>query len=611
MTFFYLLWAGLLFFLPGILLHRRWPSALPPLTIYAMSAGLWFLAWQVMNLIGVPFSRLGLSMVGVAMIGAAAFLGRSASAPEVVRRESWGVKPDGIEWVWFGAAALGATSLIIRGVCDPLSGWDNKSRWEWLALEWIRVGDLSGYPPRAPADFEHYPWLDGLPPLVAGMNAYLYVMIGSTAKAWTAIRVVGEMILAGYAIGALAKGLWGPRAFWPALGVAGSSALLVWSIANGQEIGQLIVAFSGAAALLVIRAENADHRSDLGVGFLAALGAASREYGGALVALAALYLLLRRPVDRGGMVRFVLPTALIVGLWYGRNIVLTGNPLYPLSPGGLLATEEFYTALNASIADIWGWGGTLIAPQFIVAAVVVLAGLIVLFGVLGLPLLWRADRRWLIVWMGVVVGLWAWSVPYTSGGYYYSLRVLAPALALGAATAGWVGARAHPWVKAGCAALTLLVALDGARRAWFLPNAGFVSPWSLSMAPWARSADSPQRLYQDPALDEIVELANGSVIVVDRLEVWVALRQRGARVMFIRNPATRPVYDNTQTADEIIRSLQMAEIAVVLLSIDQPPAFRDLTKSAFLVNLLREYEPAVVWGGSIVYRLDQLRPSKD
>lgn len=609
MIFIYLLWAGILFLLPGILLHRRWPSPLPPLTIYATSAGLWFLAWQLMNLAGVTFSREGLSGTGVILVLATAWVSRGGQPGASRPRSNGWVKPQGIEWIWLAALVCGVTSLVMRALVDPLSGWDNKFRWEGLALEWVRVGDLSGYPPQAPSDFEHYPWVDGLPPFVPGINAYLYVMLGSTAKGWTAIRVLGEMGLAGYAISSLAKTLWGPRAFWPALGIAGSSALLGWSIANGQESGQLVVAFGGAAALFAIsRNQLANSATYLGAGFVVAIAAASREYGGALLMLGLLQIARLRPIDWRSLGCFVLPTALVMGPWYLRNLILTGNPLYPLSPGGLLPTVDFYTELNDSIADVWGWSGTMMEPRLIVTAVLLSAGWGIMLGVRGFPYVWRARQSWVVGWIAAVVALWVWSVPYTAGGSHYSLRVLAPALALIAAIAGWVGVHARPRVRVVCAVLTLVVAIDGACRSWFLPDAGFIPPWSLPVETWQTTAEMDATLAETSHLDELIALGAGSLIAVDKVELWVALKEKGARVVLLRSPSTRIVYEAEQNPSAIVKTLQAAGIEVILVSADQHPTFRDASKSKFLVDLIRGHQSDLHWDGVYVFKLSHLRP---
>ena len=47
------------------------------------------------------------------------------------------------------------------------------------------------------------------------------------------------------------------------------------------------------------------------------------------------------------------------------------------------------------------------------------------------------EARWCAMGIGVAAALWFLSVPYTGGGLFYSLRVLSPAFALGAAFGGY------------------------------------------------------------------------------------------------------------------------------------------------------------------------------
>jgi len=595
-----------LFLGPGVLLNRRWPSPLPPLTIYAVSAGMWFVVLQTMNLTGVPVARSSVLAAGGLMCFGAWVVGRFSprTSPEV-SSQLWWVKPSGWEWIWFSAGGLGLLSFGLRCAIDPLSGWDNGFRWEGLALQWIEAGNLRGYPPLSAEDFERYPWVDGLAPFVAGLNMLTYLLMGSTDRMWTSLRVVGEMGLIVYAIGVMARNLWGPRGVWPALGVAGSSALLCWGVAIGQESGQLTLAFCGFGALLLKSGKSWTSSTLFWAGCVASIAVVSREYGFVLPLLGTGCFIVGSRASWRQLGWFWLPVALTSGPWFVRNMMLTGNPVYPLSPVGILPTPDFYTSLNHSIADVWGWGGTQLDPHFMVAFSFCVAGAVLVLGGTGCTLLMRKGHSWLVVWIIAVVGLWVWSVPYTAGGSFYSMRVLIPALGIGAAIAGWVGKLEKRWLRGLLATVTLLVSIDGARRAWFLPNASF-SPWSVSMELWSASREMTLAAASAPVLDELVQLSGGSVIAVDKVEIWVRLKKRGARVVMLRSPDTRSVYDNSKKPDEIIEALHGAGIEVLFVSLDQLHLIHDVQKSRFLVSLINQIKPTLRWGSVYVFKLSEL-----
>ena len=300
-------------------------------------------------------------------------------------------------------------AVIFRAVSEPLAGPDVEFRWGFLAEQMLRAGSLDFYPPRSAADFASYFWVESIPPGASALHAWAYGCAGGPFAAWTIPGVLLQLA-------ALHELLW-----HTALALVG----IAYSV--GRWVDTRVTAWAALAALFAI------------------LGGAAREYGLVFTALGGLALVGVK-ANRSAWLTFLAVASLGL-VWPVRTWVLTGNPVFSLSVGGLFPVNERFLrwitydadAFGAVLRTTSGWldvarYGLLFAPAAIVGWVVLAVA---------------AGRRvraagFALASVTAILVLWAVSVRYTNGGLFYSLRVASPALALGALAAG-VGLAA--WVR--------------------------------------------------------------------------------------------------------------------------------------------------------------------
>lgn len=598
-----------LFVFPGWWWHRRHPTALQGVTPLALSVALWFLLLQAFLLAGISLHRW--TALGGWILVCAVVVAATRLRPPVLQVRSsvsgW-TRPEGADWVWAAAASLGFVSIAARALIDPLSGWDTSFRWNGLATFWLAQGNLDGYPPLTDADFVRYPWVDGIPPLVPSLNVLLYLLAGSTDPAWTAARVIVEALATGGAIALLAQRLWGPRAVWPALGIAGSSALLLWGIAMGQETGLLAVTVTGMAALIAADPAKVTRRDLLGAGVLAGLAASTREYA-CSVPVAGLVILYARGVRAPRQLwAFAVPAIVIAAPWYLRNTWLTGNPFYPLSPGGVLPTNEAFASALETFALLRSWSAPLTRGDVVARVILVTAGLVVVLGCAGLVAVHRRRAWWVVSLVAMLGGLWAWSVSQTAGGYLYSMRVLTPAIALLAALGGWIGPPAPRRVRLILAGLTLLVAVDGARRSWFMPTMASTPVWPITFDRWSKMNRMLASVNEDSGWDEIAARTTGRIVATDNLLIWLMLRDRQQPATLLFSPASAGVFRADASPVECRRRWLEAGIGWLALTLDSPDTRLSIERYEVLGQIVQTQQPALIFGPIYLYDLQRLTP---
>jgi hypothetical protein len=113
------------------------------------------------------------------------------------------------------------------------------------------------------------------------------------------------------------------------------------------------------------------------------------------------------------------------------------------------------------------------------------AGLLGALALAGLPR-WRGRSLAWGAGGALIAALWLWSVPQTAGGQVYSMRMLAPAIALGAVLCGWI-AQTGPRFRLAIAVVMLAGSADAARRTWSLPVRPLAAVW-----PWDFFAAGPR-----------------------------------------------------------------------------------------------------------------------
>ncbi len=515
--------------------------------------------------------------------------------------------PSGAERLFALAALIALLGLALRAAIDPLSGWDQSFRWDWLARQLVAEGRLSFYPPVSALDFERYGFPDGIPPLASLANAWVYLVAGECAAPLTWSRIVGEGVFTGLACAALARALWGPGATWPALGLVGSSALVGWGLGIGQETGLLGVALASGCALLVrsIRADEPAAAAWAGLAF--GLAAWCREYALVLGPLAAVGAFLQG--RRREALLCVGVFAACAGPWYLRNTALTGDPLFPQ---GLLDGEKSgaYAALLASVRATWGRPPPGFDLSWFAATLPCVAGLPLVAALAGLFGAKAREARWAGLLAAAVGGLWVWSVGYTSGGWNYSLRVLAPGVVLAAA----IGARTcvapvpSRW-RAMLALVTVLAAADAARRSWWLPALPRASP----LAPWAGTwrsvtvdGSAPSRVAEGVRL-ALPDGAQGRV-AVENAALQNALNAAGLRATSFYAPDLAPAFDSSITPETAAGRVLACGVRWVGWAPGDLIAGGIATRSPLLSRLVARHPPAVVVEDLAVWDLSALAP---
>jgi hypothetical protein len=519
------------------------------------------------------------------------------------RRTRW--LPQGTDWLWLLAAGAGFASIAVRAVVEPLSGWDNLFRWDFLARQMLRLGTLAFYPPMTANDFLHYGWCDGIPPLVPVLNFWTYLSAGQTAALATAPRVVGEAALLFYGVGRLASGLWGERAAWPARAALATSAVLLWGVAMGQETGLTALTLIAMFVFLDEHGRSGARADLFWAGLAAGTGALCREYGlvwpvFGLIALAG------QGGLRAGWKVFSVTAALVAAPWYLRNWILTGNPLYSLDLAGLFPTNAVYAEHMRLASQHFGIFVNLELIPSLLLLLVIGAGLLV-----GLAA-WGARRgprpaAPLVVGIVVVGALWLWSVNQTMGGWNYSTRVLTPALALTAVLAGAALVRLTGWPRRIAACALLLFAGDAAFPALHLPNNPTPPPEVLFSGQWR---DFGRVVAARNALlwwDALAARAGESEIVVDHPDIF-ALVARGAHAVPLTSPQVAFLFDDRLPFAEAVARCRQARVRFFILPDITLQTEAIVPQHAFFRDLCGKHRPAFVFQGMHVYDLDKISP---
>jgi len=338
---------------------------------------------------------------------------------------------------WTVLYALFWAAVIFRACSEPLAGPDVEFRWAFLAEQMLRLGSLDFYPPVAAADFVSYFWVEGIPPGASALHAWAFACAGGPAAAWTIPGVLLQLAALHELIWRAAHQAGGIAAARYACLAAAACPLLVWSVLIGQETGLTALALVGIVF-------SAGRWSDTRItswavlaAVFAVLGGAAREYGLVFTALGGLALL-GVGANRRAWLAYVAVAS--IGLvWPARVWVLTGNPVYSLTVGGLFPVNARFVDWITHDADAFGAVLTSTAGWLDIARYLLLfaPAAVVGWAALALAMGRRVPGAWVVAAsVAAVLALWAFSVRYTNGGLFYSLRVASPALALGALAAG-------------------------------------------------------------------------------------------------------------------------------------------------------------------------------
>ncbi len=186
-------------------------------------------------------------------------------------------------------------------------------------------------------------------------------------------------------------------------------------------------------------------------------------------------------------------------------------------------------------------------------------------GMLGLAagaLFHFSRARSLLAAAGLAIVIWIASVGFTAAGFFYSLRVLSPALWVGAVLGGavlarWVPARRH---LVGVAAGLTLFAADAALPVLPLP----ANVYRLPPDRWLTTGRALHNYHQRPIYPEIVRVSGRERLLV--LGPNALLTLLGARTVPLWSPEVRFVFDPSLAPAEIVRRLRVLGIGFVLLN---------------------------------------------
>jgi hypothetical protein len=593
-------------FLPGYLLGHSVASPAPWLSAFLGSAVILFALVLGLDTLHVPLGLTalsgGLTVINGLLLYVAVKAKRGTAGPAAPTGEIW---PRGWNRLWLVPPALALAAVAARAIVEPLSGYDNVFRWDFLARQMLRTGTLSFYPPISPADFNLYGWCDGIPPLVPVLNLWSYLSAGQAAALATTPRVMIEASLIFHAVWRLARSLGGPSSGWPATAALSVAPLALWGVAMGQETG--LTALTLVAMFIFLGEPGRDEGNPrlFWAGLAAGAGALSREYGLAWPLIGLATLAWQGRFRRDGRI-FGVTAALIAAPWYLRNWVHTGNPFFSHNLAGIFPVNAVHADLMQTISELYRIDRN---PEFLPFILQVLAATGGLTLGLGLWSAWRSGRRTAPLLAGalVVAALSLWSVSQTAGGWVYAARVLTPALALAAVLAGPLLARAgaRTWLVA---AAFIPLSADAALRSLYLPGDPLVSPWHLSPTRW-HDLGTVIAAKQDPRLwSALARMVDPFGIIVDDPASHALLVGQGARAVPFTSPEVAVMFEAGRPFAATAAALRAKGLRFVLLAPHSLHLARFAAKNSFLSELQAHHDPVLNRGDFLLYDLQLITP---
>lgn len=556
--------------LPGWIVARAW--RVPQSLLAGFIGGVVAMTSLVLAL-DMLHVRLSLASVGTVWVFLT--LLAAAAAWRQHRRASIPVAQVRFAWREHGvllAPLVFALAVVAwRAIVQPLFGIDTIFRWDWLARQMFAHGTLGFYPPVSAADYELYSWPDGIAPAVSTLYFWCYTLARGTRSVLTAPLVILQFALLAAATFALARRWYSDRAAAFAVALLACSPLVLWATAMGQETG--LTALSLTALLLWLPRSRAEENTAalIAAGLAAGLGALAREYGLAWPVLG-LALGLARKLSPRAMVLFAATAAFGALPWYARNWARTGNPFFDLDLGGWFPVNLAHTWLMQSFQQEFGWSHL---PPEALRLIATNAPAALLGAAAGALWFFRQSRALLAAGL-LVVAIWLAALGYTAAGFIYALRVLSPALVLGAVLGGaacakWLPAGRH---LAGASLALGVFALDAALRALVLP----ANVYKLPPTAWLGAGGALQDYHARPLYRALAQRAGNERILV--LGPNALLTAQGARTVPLWSPEVDFLFDTATTPAETARRLRAVGIGFILLT-KGPANERFLSHSPF------------------------------
>lgn len=503
------------FLLPGLGWVRaaRWPA--PWLTAGLFSALAIFLGVVGLAVAGVAVTVWSLgAWLAVVAAGGAAMWWRRSPGPEPGAAPAPRAKGEHAEWFLMLPVVPLVAVALWRAATQPLSGADVDFRWNFLAELIVETGHLGYYPPVRAEDFASYFWADGIPPLVSSIYAWTYLAAGSMDRHWTVLPVLAQVAGMLTLTRALGREWGGPRGGALAMGCTGATFVLQFAFNLGQETGLTALGAGAMTYHLAIYLRGRDARTLLAAVIGAAVAGCAREYGLAFAGAGVAWVVLEGGGTRRALGFGALAT-LVPGWWFLRNFWRSGNPLVALDVGGAFPANPVFSAWMHGYAEIYGaklregsdWGEAL--RFFGIGALPALLGL------LGATVFCRHQPGWRgsALLVGAGTACWLASVPYTAGGFFYSMRVLSPVLLIGCAWAGALLATPKLGTRSRFTTVLVLVLASGdaALRALTVP----ANPYRVTPGEWSRVGYVLQDEFSrrdGPFLEAMAATVNGKVL---------------------------------------------------------------------------------------------------
>lgn len=471
--------------------------------------------------------------------------------------------------------AVAVTITCWRCLAVPLCYPDTLFRWEWLARLMFEDQSLSFYPPRSPVDFNRYYYPDGIAPLVSSVYWWLYAGWGDRWPALSAVSVTLQLISAMGLTAHAARRFFGDQAQWYALLAMVASSALLTAFVVSLETGYTAIAVAGQLCFVAGASTGGSQggqayrqgaRWVVVAALFAALGAMSRDYGPALAATGFCAILQSHAVRRYWP-HFLLTFVALASPWYLRNFLLTGNPVYPLSLGGLFPVNAVLHGVLADYQSQFGWSAPGLATRLGEFSLYIFYGASLLIFA-GVPLVLWHVRKHASLPMTFVIAclLWAWAIGSASSGMVMTGRVLAPgwvalSIAIGAACSWrdprWRTARACWAVVAIVVAALCLLSLS----AYPLNISSLRAGWRLNVAEPMRWNGPAMRVADDLNAQNL----KPTCLLTDDAFLAVVLQQRtGHCPVSIWNPRVAFVFDPSLSAEQVHNKL--IENGVTLVS---------------------------------------------
>lgn len=546
--------------LPGwLMLHA---SRLPrsPAAAFALSVAVIYFVSLGFGLTGF---KLSLPLIGLSLLvicAGLALLARPAQRPlsSVPAAPPW---DRASRWM-LGFIVASIALFVWRAFAQPLSGPDTSFRWNYLALEIVRTGDFSYYPPVTLADFERYFYADGFAPFVAIQYWWSYAVLGTTMPHVTGFVVTAQFVATLSLAAEVVAHTAGRTAGFAAAAVIASSGLIFWTFLLGQETGWIALALVAALWCWTRIRSDSSALAPLAVAFAILPALVAREYGPIFLG-AGVLLALQTGAQWRTIALFAGAGALLAAPWYLHVWVRCGNPFYSLSPFGLFPTNETLSGLLQSCRErmaiprqrpgLLAYRAADLAvnsPLILVATCWALAG-------------WR--RYWATLAVaGLVAALWFSAASYTSGGLHIANRVLAPGLVMLVIVAVWV----RPQAPGGRGLARLTPVILALAAVWGLyvnavPPAG---PAPLPLQQWweqARDVAAVAKVHPS-------RISPGSLALHERIASDNAYFHAEEHAAGFAHPIVpfwadelRFLFSTTLTADDAVRQLRALNIGAI------------------------------------------------